>query len=210
MDLQFGDISILAGNEPASRIQRLSIETLCKGQARIPALEGSILLLEAPSRPEQAEELALHLPQLLTALAAQADIVLVNTASLWDEALAVLASSADKLLICMDQRATSVSAARQVVELCIRLQIPSTKLCYLLNRCARNAPITDLDASLALGGVEIISIAEGGTDVDELLSLGCPLELLSAQSSHRQSVSELGLRLLAKPGSEPGPRSWSR
>jgi len=199
MDLQFGDISILAGQEPESRIQRLGIEQLCENKINLPSLEDSLLLIEAPQHPETAEELIHRIPHLLAALKAAADIVLINTSCLWNEAAAVLASNADKLVICMDQRATSISAARQVVDLCIRLQIPSTQLHYLLNRCTRSAPITDIDASLAMGGVDVITIAEGGADVDELLSLGCPMELLSAQSLLKQSIHKLGTQLLADP-----------
>ncbi|MDR2035309.1 MAG: P-loop NTPase [Coriobacteriales bacterium] len=202
LDLQFGDISILVGNERESRIQRLSLDQLSRGEILIPCFEGSLLLLEAPPRPEQAEGLLLWIPRLLAALRAVTDIVLVNTACLWDEAAAVLASHADKLVICMDQRATSVSAARQVVDLCVRLQIPSTKLSFLLNRSQKSAPITDIDASLAMGGVDIITIAEGGADVDELLSLGCPLEVLNAQNALRQSIHELGINLLKQPGAK--------
>ena len=210
MDLQFGDLSVLAGNEPESRIQRLAIEQVCGNQIRIPALEEALLLLEPPQRPEAAEELVRWIPPLLAALRAQADLVLINTSCLWNEAQAVLASSVDKLVICMDQRATSVSAARQVVDLCVRLQIPSTQLCYLLNRSARNAPITDIDASLAMGGVDIMTIAEGGADVDELLSLGCPLELLSTQSALSQSIHELGAQLIAQPGAASSTKGGKR
>jgi len=210
MDLQFGDISILAGNEPESRIQRLGIEQLSENQMRIPSFEGSLLLVEAPHHPEAAEELIHQIPPLLSALRSAADLVLINTACLWNEAAAVLASSVDKLLICMDQRATSISAARQVVDLCIRLQIPSTHLYYLLNRCERNAAITDIDASLAMGGVDIITIVEGGADVDELLSLGCPQELLRAQSSLRQSIHELGSLLSTHPAQALGPTGGLR
>lgn len=204
MDLQFGDLSVLAGNEPQSRIQRLGIEQLCGSRITIPSLKESLLLLEAPQNPECAEELVLEIPRLLAALKGAADIVLINTSCLWNEAAAVLASSVDRLVVCMDQRATSISAARQVLDLCIRLQMPSTKLLYLLNRCARNAPISSIDASLAMGGVDIITIAEGGADVDELLSLGCPLELLSAQGPLRQSIRHLGACLQDQKGIESG------
>ncbi|MDR1089077.1 MAG: P-loop NTPase [Coriobacteriales bacterium] len=202
MDLQFGDLGVLAGNEAQSRIQRIGVEQLCNNRTKLPTSEGSLLLVEAPGNPELAEELVHQIPELLAQLRRVADIVLINTGCLWNEAAAVLASSADRLILCMDQRATSVSAARQVVDLCVRLQIPSTRLCYLLNRCARNAPITDIDASLAMGGVSVVTIAEGGMDVDELLSLGCPCELLSAQAPLRQSIQKLGACLLGQPGSE--------
>lgn len=199
MDLQFGDISVLAGNEPDSKIQRAGIEQLASAQKKLPPLNDALLLIEAAPRPEQAEELVQQIPQMISNLRCAADIVLINTSCLWDEAAAVLARSVDKLVICMDQRATSVSAARQVVDLCIRLQIPSTRLHYLLNRCARNAPLTSIDASLAMGGVDIITICDGGSDVDELLSLGCPLEVLSSQTQLRQSLKDLAECLMAKP-----------
>ncbi|MCL2807707.1 MAG: P-loop NTPase [Coriobacteriia bacterium] len=210
LDLQFGDISVLAGNEPESRIQRLTIEQLCENRMSVPVLDEALLLLEAPARPEAAEELVSQIPQLLDALRAVSDIVLINTSCLWNEAAAVLASRVDKIVICMDQRATSISAARQVVDLCVRLQVPSTQLYYLLNRSARNAAITSIDASLAMGGVEVMTIAEGGSDIDELLSLGCPLEALSAQSALRQSVHDLGICLLTQPGAGIGFRGERR
>lgn len=196
MDLQFGDLSVLAGNESENRITRVTFEELSRERIPFQYSDVALLLIEAPRNPALAEDLIQTVPRLLTSLRSSVDIVLINTSCLWNEAQAVLACNADKLVVCMDQRATSISAARQVVDLCVRLQIPSTKLEFLLNRCARNAPITDIDASLAMGGVEIITIAEGGGDVDELLSLGCPLELLSAQASLRQSVQELGARLI--------------
>ena len=200
MDLQFGDLGVLCGNEPESRIQRLNLEQLQASRLMLPALGDSMLLLEAPRQPEAAEVLIAFIPRLLVALKQVADIVLINTSCLFDEVTAILASSVDKLVICMDQRATSVSAARQVVDLCFRLQIPSTRLYYLLNRVSRTAPITDLDAKLAMGGVDIVSINEGGADVDELLSLGCPMELLEAQSGLRHSIQALASLLSAKPG----------
>lgn len=191
MDLQFGDISVLAGHEPEAKIKRLTIEQVCSEQVRLARFEDSLLLIEAPTNPVLAEELVHQIPQLLSLLRKQVDTVLINTSCLWNETAAVLARHADKLIVCMDQRATSISAARQVIDLCYRLQIPSTQMLYLLNRCKRNSPITDIDASLAMGGVDIISVAEGGADVDELLSLGCPLELLSAQVPLRQSIQAL-------------------
>lgn len=204
MDLQFGDLSVLLGDEPGNTVVRLSLEDICAGKA-IPAQnQSSLLLIEPPHNPELAEDLIQQVPGVLALLKSQRDIVLVNTSCLWNEAQAVLACSVDKLVVCMDQRATSVSAARQVVDLCVRLQIPSTKMHYLLNRCSRNALITDIDASLAMHGAPIVSIADGGADVDELLSLGCPLELLSAKAQLRQSVQKLGTELLAEPGVDPG------
>lgn len=210
MDLQFGDLSVLAGNEPGSALQRIRVDELCGATKRSFCAKDKMLLIEPPQNPALAEELMVHIPQILAALKAQVDIVLVNTSCLWNEAAAVLARSADRLVVCMDQRATSISAARQVVDLCYRLQIPSTQLSYLLNRCARTAPITDIDASLAMGGVDIITIAEGGRDVDELLSLGCPQELLSAQPMLQQTIQELGRHLVADLGARPGPGKSSK
>lgn len=212
MDLQFGDLSTLAGNEPQSKIQRLSIEQLCTHRVMLPAIDDALLLIESARNPELAEELIPTIPSLLAALREVADVVLINTSCLWNEAAAILACCVDRLVVCMDQRATSVSAARQVVDLCIRLQIPSTQLYYLLNRCSRIAPLTDIDASLAMGGAKVMTIADGGSDVDELLSLGCPLELLSAQTQLRLSIQELGVRLSAEPGTlfPPVSRSFGR
>jgi hypothetical protein len=84
-----------------------------------------------------------------------------------------------------------VRGCRQAAEICVRLEIPTSRFAYLLNRCSKRAPISDLDASLALDGAEVVRIADGGQVVDELLSLGCPNELLVSMPEMESSIEAM-------------------
>jgi pilus assembly protein CpaE len=195
LDLQFGDLDALLGAEPDCRIVRLDIGSVLNGQTQLAASDGELLLVHPPAHPEQAESMVAGVPELFAALRHVAEVVIVNTSCFWNELTAVLAQHCDQLLFTMDQRATSVKACRQAVELCIRLQIPSTRFTYLLNRCSRNSPITSIDASLAVGGAEVASVVDGGREVDEMLSLGLPLELLRSQPSLADSIGGIAALL---------------
>jgi pilus assembly protein CpaE len=94
----------------------------------------------------------------------------------------------DHLAFLMDQRATSVEACKQVIDLCLRMQMPQVRFHYLLNGCGRHAALMPQDVSLALGGVEVYGLADGGSLVDELLALGCPLELLNSGNAFVASL----------------------
>ncbi|MDR3136866.1 MAG: P-loop NTPase [Coriobacteriales bacterium] len=206
MDLQFGDLAYLLGTEESCRVVRMNIAAVLSGQAQIPELTNNLLLLEPPSRPELAESIVASIPQLFEALRQVADVVILNTSCLWDELSALLVQQCDQLLFAMDQRATSVEGCRQAVELCVRLHVPSTKFLYVLNRCSKNAPITDLDASLALGGVTVACVVDGGRQVDEMLALGLPAELLNNSSQLTQSVESLGVLLSGANRAMPASR----
>ena len=55
----------------------------------------------------------------------------------------------------------------------------------------QGSPITAQDASLALAGADVWTLADGGALVDELLALGAPEELLADQSPLVDSLDEL-------------------
>jgi pilus assembly protein CpaE len=188
LDMQFGDMGFLAGRESASRIQRLPLEQLCTSSS-VPSLaEDALSLVLAPSRPEQAEQLAPSIPWLLKELSAQRDLIVINTGSFWADIHARAIQCCDHLALLTDQRATSIEACKQAAELCSRLQVPQARLLFLLNGCGRHAALTPQDVGLALGGVEVTGLADGGTLVDELLALGCPFELLESGNAFIASL----------------------
>ncbi|MCL2756895.1 MAG: AAA family ATPase [Coriobacteriia bacterium] len=208
LDLQFGDLAYCVGQVPQSALQCMSIETALNGPERPQPSSERLCLIEAPSRPEQAEEYVEEISGLIRSLKTVADYVVVNTGSFWSELQAILAQSVDHLVFVMDQRATSIRGCKQVVDLCVRLQIPSVRFSFLLNRCARHAPFTALDVSMALGGSEVFTIADGGPIVDEMLSLGCPHELLESDAALRSSFDQLlkSLKAVRQPApNRPAP-----
>lgn len=191
LDLQFGDIDYLAGREPGGTICRFSLEQMCMDASAPEYPDDAMMLIVPPKHPEQGESYIAHIPALLSSLAAQRDLVVVNTGAFWTETHAQIAQSCDYLAFLMDQRATSVEACKQVADLCLRMQLPQARFLYLLNGCGKRAPLSTLDVSLALGGVEVAGIADGGPLVDELLALGCPLELLASENAFVTSLEIL-------------------
>ena len=191
LDLQFGDLAYFVGQTSESAVQRMGLDAAINGPGCLQPSAERLCLIEAPLRPEYAEEHMEEISGFIASLTALADYVILNTGSFWSEFQAVLAKKADKLIFVMDQRATSVRGCKQAVDLCVRLQIPSVRFGFLLNRCARNAPLTTLDVSLALGGVEVYGIADGGHLVDEMLSLGNPYGLLDNDAALQESFEQL-------------------
>ncbi|MDR1082698.1 MAG: P-loop NTPase [Coriobacteriales bacterium] len=187
-DLQFGDLDYLAGKEPSSRIQRLTLAQLCAQEHDVSLSDDALALVCAPEHPEQGEQFAPAISRMLEMLVAQRDMVVINTGSFWTDIHARAAQHCDHLALLMDQRATSIEACKQVVDLCIRMRMPQVRFHYLLNGCGRHASLMPQDVSLALGGVEVCGLADGGTLVDELLALGCPLELLGSGNAFVASL----------------------
>jgi pilus assembly protein CpaE len=190
LDLQFGDMGYLAGKESASRIQRFSLAQLCAAEMPPLATEPMTLVV-APAQPEQGEQLAPALPRLLEGLASQRDLIVLNTGSFWTDVHAKAVQRCDHLVFLMDQRATSIEACKQAVDLCLRLRAPQARFLFALNGCGRHAALSVQDVSFALGGVEVAGLADGGALVDELLSLGCPFELLSSGNAFVASLEGL-------------------
>jgi pilus assembly protein CpaE len=180
LDLQFGDLGYLAGRDASNAIQRLPLAKLC-AQEEPPALSnGMLALVLAPDLPEQGDQFAAAVPGLIERLASERDLVILNTGSFWMDIHAGAMRHCDHLVFLMDQRATSIEACKQVVDLCLRMQMPRVRFHYLLNGCGRHAALMPQDVSFALGGAEVYGLADGGSLVDELLALGCPFELLNS------------------------------
>jgi hypothetical protein len=102
-----------------------------------------------------------------------------------------VAEQCKQLLVCMDQRATSVRGARTVAELCVRCGCPATRLTYVLNRCGRQGAISIQDAQMALGGGTVLAVADGGAMVEDLLASGHPRELAASKSAIVPSLERL-------------------
>jgi pilus assembly protein CpaE len=188
LDLQFGDMGYLVGREPSNGIRQLSLAQLCAEEDPPVLSDEELVLVLAPERPEQGEQCAPAIPRLLRGLATRRDLVVVNTGSFWTDVHARTVQHCDHLVFLMDQRATSIEACKQVVDLCLRLQTSQIRFHYLLNGCGRHAVLTPLDVGLALGGVQVGGLADGGTLVDELLALGCPFELLGSGNAFIASL----------------------
>ncbi|MCL2136325.1 MAG: P-loop NTPase [Coriobacteriia bacterium] len=194
-DLQFGDISYMLGHSAKTIGEVRPLLAVAEGLVGF-STSSPLLVLAAPDHVEQSELIADSLPEIVARVASEFDLVLINTSAFWSSTQAELARVCTRLLFLMDQRTTSIKACQQVAELCIKLHIPEARFSYAINGCHRFAPISPLDASMALGGLEVVGLEDGGNIVDELLSLGCPEELIESGNAFIESLSSLLAHLL--------------
>ena len=211
-DLQFGDASIMAGIESPLTIDQLI--------AHPEALDKTIVddrhpaILAPPLRLEDAESVVAHVPELLNLVMSAFDVVIANTGAAWGEQHAALLERSNAVLFLVDQRSSSVRACRHALELCSRCGIATGQFQYVLNRCAKNAPLTSIDVSCALQGASVAELKEGGRDVEEYLAAGAALELMETGNDLYASIQALIGEMLPVGGAQvveraPGERSMS-
>ena len=188
-DLQFGDAAVMMGVE--------SPLTIDEAMGRPDKLAREIertdrpALLAAPTRLEMAESVAQLVPRLLADVGESFDVVIANTGASWAEQHAALLERATATLFLVDQRSSSVRACRHALELCARCGIATGQFQFVLNRCAKGAPLTAMDASFALQGVPVLELRDGGRDVEDYLAAGAAAELLETGNDLCSSLAQV-------------------
>ena len=196
-DLQFGDMDHLLGAQDPLRIDdavvhRATLDVLCAQE-----FEGIPALLAAPSKVEDAESLSHDLSGVIRRLQESFDLVLVNTGTFWLEAHAVILECADTVFFMMDQRPSSLRATAKAVDLCARMGIATSSFVFVINRYSRTGMISSVDASCALRGADVRKLADGGTEIEELLGAGYAAELSGLRNPFCASVEELVMPLVS-------------
>lgn len=200
-DLQFGDTKYMLGVGEA-----LTSEEVLRNPARIHDLKPALdkpALLAAPAHLEQAEYVIRHAGKLLDMLSDKFEVIVVNTGAFWNDEHAILLERSFRTLFLIDQRASSLRACKHAIELCSRCGIATTPFLFVANRVARGSLFTSIDISCALGGASAAEIAEGGSEVEELLGVGLPQDLINENNGLVVSLEKLLNEIVpqAQPGS---------
>lgn len=200
-DLQFGDAKYMLGVGEA-----LTSEEVLRNPARICDLKPTLdkpALLAAPAHLEQAEYVIRHAGKLLDMLSDKFEVIVVNTGAFWNDEHAILLERSSRTLFLIDQRASSLRTCKHAIELCARCGIATTPFLFVANRVARGSLFTSIDISCALGGASAAEIAEGGPEVEELLGVGLPQDLINENNNLVVSLEKLLNEIIpqAQPGS---------
>lgn len=201
-DLQFGDVRELVGMPDA-----LGIDDVLADPARLAQLApaaGMPAVLGSPRHLEEAESIAQRASSLLDALRGMFDIVVVNTGAAWAEQHAVLLERCSKALFLIDQRGSSIAACRRALDLCTRCGIAVGPFLFALNFCAKGTPLTSIDVSCALRGAQTIELADGGAEVEEVMSEGRPMDLIEAGNPLARSLDGFLAGVLPSSGEDAG------
>lgn len=213
LDMQFGDLRALLGGARSISIEDLlergsdALTELDVASNEMPALIGN------PCKPERAEEITEHIDALLDMCLEKFEFLCLNTGSNWGEMQARILERCSFPVFVMDQRASSIRSCKNALDLCSRMGIASNTFCYALNKCKRSAPFTGIDIAVALDGVHVHELSDGGSDVEELLGAGLAKELFQDKNPLCESVSGMlesiapNAGLSRKPIKHAGKRS---
>ncbi len=199
-DLQFGDLGFLCERDGM-------FTTMGFGMGmRVPDLSGiepgTVPVLYSMEKPEYSEELAYGMRQLLVECRRAFDLVVVNTSTSWSDLHADLVGWCDAIVLVASQNTTSVRGGRSAKDLCLRLGAPSSKMFYVVNCYSRSGRIGihDFAASLSVDPESILTLADGGEQIEEALSLGIPSSLLESGNPIVESSNLAFERIAAKLG----------
>lgn len=193
-DLQFGDLHRLMGEVPSASIDDVleDLTVAAKLAADVQdAQQGIPALASAPKRLERSEELYAHMLELIDALSAEFDVVVVNTGSTWTESHAQLLERCNCPVMLLDQRASAIRSCQHALDLCMRLGIATGSFAYALNHCHRGSLFSVVDIANVMQGAQVFELRDGGREVEELLGVGLAPELASSKNDFCVSVDAM-------------------
>lgn len=185
-DLQFGDLRTIY-NQP-NAIDVLDLAANPQKSERLTPDGRKPALLAAPPEIEQSEMAAPQVCTLVDRLKDSYDVIIVNTASLWQEFHLQLVEMSTYSVMLFDQRPSSVRGGSRILDLFARCGVPTRSIRFALNRCSKKAPMSAMDVSCALHGVKVFELRDGGPTVGQMLGAGMVDELLAENNDFVTSV----------------------
>lgn len=193
-DLQFGDVADLLEGAQVVRLEEAIDDPVAF--KNLQASPGMPVVVSAPAKLEDAEELSPELAALIDRAMSDFDAIVINTGAFWAEHHAVILEKSSKTLFLIDQRSSSLRACRRALDLCERCGMATTPFLFVVNRCSKKALFSSIDVSCALQGSECVELLEGGPEVEELLGSGMADELLESKNRLCSSLDSALLSLL--------------
>lgn len=217
LDLMVGNLYDVMGVEhlsdlgqllAAAQTGRLDEDDLMRTAMRV----GPNMTLWGPlALPEQAESMGPAVELLLGTLRGEADVVLVDTATSWSDAVAAAVAMSDRCLMIGSSAPSTVTSLTRIMELAARIGVPRTRMTSVFNRlgapgCGEDDAMR-FEVSVALGSRA--RVADGGNDVRELMSFGNTAALLDRPGPFSASLKALTRDVLLELGCSVGEMSAS-
>lgn len=204
LDLSCGNLFSCFGASHGVDLTRLAQEGMTAermGRASI-RLAKNVLLWGPCEKPEDAEVFMPHVGELLGYLRSRFGLVLVDSSTTFNEAVARAAQAADRLVLVSGQEAGALASLARTSALAVRLGVARTRIVRV--ESSANLRVTPPAlfgrAEIGLEGARLFRIADGGDDVRDLIGSGAVVSLAleegefgdSAGSFLAQVLSELG------------------
>jgi pilus assembly protein CpaE len=179
LDLQFGDVADALQLRPESTIADLNGSAGGVSSTSLKALlvkrGENLFALPAPANPADWDDItAGEVEEILLVLAAEFDVVVVDTsAGIAEATLSAVETSTDLLLVC-DLSVSSVRGLRKLIDTLDRLEIIKPKRHFILNRADSRVGVTVDDASAVVGMPVAVAIPSA-RDVPLSMNQGVPV-----------------------------------
>lgn len=168
------------------------------------AAEG-ILLWGSCLRPENAELVAPQAGNLIELVCRQVDLVIVDCATAWTDAVAQAAQMCDRLLLVCPESGGAASSLSRVGALAVRLGVARTRIVRIVNLAnPKRTTEAFIDrADVGLEAARTFRVMDGGEETDELLMAGHVVELSTQDSELSRSVATCLAQILQELGRLP-------
>ncbi|MGI9610575.1 MAG: AAA family ATPase [Acidimicrobiia bacterium] len=179
LDLQFGDVADALQLRPEASIADLHQSHGGVSSTSLKALlmkrSEHLFALAAPANPADGDDVsAADVEEILRMLAAEFDVVVVDTpAGITEGTLSSIEISSDLMLVC-DLSVSSVRGLRKVVDTLDSLEIVKPKRHFILNRADSRVGVTVEDASAVVGMPAAVAIPSA-RDVPLSMNQGIPV-----------------------------------
>ncbi len=172
-DVTFGDFQLWLGLKSSVP----SVERCVNGPY---AVNDYLGIYKAPSVPRVPTEMTDVVCAALEQAREVSDVVIVDTATTWNELTARLVARADRYLIVMDERPSTAVSAIKAAELALGAGVPSVSGCAVYNRWHNKLQIAPESVQRALGCEAVYTLPNGREEVEFYLSNSAPEELLAS------------------------------
>jgi pilus assembly protein CpaE len=214
---QFGDVGVLLNLNPKNKSIADLIPELEGGEPE--TLDGFVLshssgirVLLAPPSPEAAELITTAgVRRVLELLRRQADLVIVDCMSSFNETTLMILDEADVILTVLSLEITSIKNMRLFLEVADHLGYPNSKIQLVLNRSDAALGIRVQDVEQSIGRRVDHSIVSDGRSVVYALNRGVPFFLSNREAPVSQDILRIAQSIAGEgPVVEAGPKANGR
>lgn len=210
LNLQFGDaLSYVSDLRPTSTladvardIGRLDASLLAASTVKVAP---GFSILAAPEDLSRALEVkAEHIDAILQVAAAQYDFVLFDLGLRIDPLAIRVLDRADRIFPVLQPSLPHIRNVTRLMQVFKSLGYASGKVELLVNRSAGGTEIGLSDMRRSLGGATLVSVPDGGKDVDASINRGVPLAEMSRGSALCKRLVEIAHTLSPRQKEAPG------
>lgn len=199
-DIQFGDVSLFLNLMPRSTIadvlpdaEHLDDQTLA---AYMTPYNGSIQVLAAPLRPEQAEMVSGYLiGAVVKQLRSSYDFIIIDTAVAFNEVTIAALDAADTVVVLAALDLPSVKNAKLALEILQSLGYAEEKIQLVVNSVHSDGGIEPREVQESLKKEIAMTLPTDGKTVVDSINKGIPFSFAQSETMLAQKILALASRL---------------